>query len=54
MSVICNNLMEQVIVHEGIEDPSKILEALDARLKQAVKGDEGEVKDGMDLCTLCS
>ncbi len=52
MSVICNNLMEQVIVHEGIEDPSKILEALDARLKQAVKGDEGEVKDGMDL-VLC-
>ena len=52
MSVICNNLIDQIIVNEGIEDPSKILQQLDERLKQAVKGDEGEVKDGMDL-TLC-
>lgn len=52
MSVICNNLLDHIIVNERVEDPSKILELLDVRLKQAVKGDEGEVKDGMDL-TLC-
>ena len=49
MSVICNSLMEQIIVNEGIEEPSRIMEELDKRLKQAVKGDEEEVKDGMDL-----
>jgi PAS domain S-box-containing protein len=52
MSIICNNLLDQIIVSESIEYPSKILELLDIRLKHAVRGDEDEVKDGMDI-TLC-
>jgi PAS domain S-box-containing protein len=52
MSIICNNLLDQIIVNEQIVYPSKILETLDTRLKQAIRGDEGEVKDGMDI-TLC-
>jgi PAS domain S-box-containing protein len=52
MSIICNNLLDQIIINEHIESPSDILELLDTRLKQAVKNDEDEVKDGMDI-TIC-
>jgi PAS domain S-box-containing protein len=52
MSIICNNLLDQIIINERIESPSDILELLDTRLKQAVKNDEDEVKDGMDI-TIC-
>lgn len=52
MSIICNNLMDQIIINERIETPSDILELLDIRLKQAMKNDEDEVKDGMDI-TIC-
>jgi PAS domain S-box-containing protein len=52
MSIICNNLIDQIIINERIESPSDILELLDTRLKQAVKNDEDEVKDGMDI-TIC-
>jgi len=52
MSIIGNNLLEQIIVDEHIENPSEILELLDLRLTEAVKGDTQEVKDGMDI-TLC-
>lgn len=52
MSIICNNLLDQIIVNERVEHPSDILELLDVRLKLAVKSDEGEVKDGMDI-TIC-
>jgi PAS domain S-box-containing protein len=49
MSIICNNLLDQIIINERMESPSDILELLDTRLKQAVKNDEDEVKDGMDI-----
>lgn len=52
MSVIGNNLLDQIIVNEQVEDPSEILQLLDIRLKQAVRNDRDEVKDGMDI-TLC-
>ncbi len=52
MSIIGNNLLNQIIVEERIDNPSEILELLDIRLKQAVKGDDNEVKDGMDIA-LC-
>ncbi len=52
MSIIGNNLLNNIIVNEHIENPSEILEQLDMRLKQAIKGDEEEIKDGMDIA-LC-
>jgi PAS domain S-box-containing protein len=52
MSIICNNLIDQIIINERVESPADILELLDTRLKQAVKNDEDEVKDGMDI-TIC-
>jgi serine phosphatase RsbU (regulator of sigma subunit) len=52
MSIIGNNLLNQIIIEERFENPSIILQQLDMRLKEAVKSDKGEVKDGMDL-VLC-
>ncbi len=49
MSIIGNNLLEQLIVDENLENPAEIL---DIRLKNAVKGDQDEIKDGMDIA-LC-
>jgi len=52
MSVIGNNLLNQIIIEEHFENPSVILQQLDTRLKDAVKGGHGEVRDGMDI-VLC-
>ncbi|MCF8258526.1 MAG: SpoIIE family protein phosphatase, partial [Flavobacteriales bacterium] len=52
MSIIGNNLLNQIIIDERFENPSTILEQLDIRLKLAIKGDHTEVHDGMDL-VLC-
>ncbi len=52
LSIIGNNLLTQIIENEHIENPSEILELLDSRLSEAVRGDTQEVKDGMDL-SLC-
>jgi len=52
MSIIGNNLLNEIIINEHYENPSEILQQLDLRLKSAVKGDLGEVKDGMDV-VLC-
>jgi PAS domain S-box-containing protein len=52
MSIIGNNLLNRIVVDEHIENPSEILELLDIRMKQALKGDAEEVKDGMDI-TVC-
>ncbi len=52
MSIIGTNLLNQIIINEHYENPSEILEILDARIKQAVQANDSEVKDGMDL-SLC-
>lgn len=52
MSIIGNNLLDQIIVGEHIENPSEVLELLDERLKKTLKSEVEEVKDGMDLA-LC-
>jgi PAS domain S-box-containing protein len=52
MSIIGNNLLNSIIVDEHIDNPSEILQMLDITLKVAVKGDRGEIKDGMDIA-LC-
>lgn len=52
MSIIGNNLLNQIIIDENLDNPSAILEQLDIRLKQAVKGEHALVHDGMDV-VLC-
>jgi len=52
MSLIGNNLLNQIIIEEQNENPSEILKELDMRLKASMRGDHAEVKDGMDL-VLC-
>ncbi len=52
MSIIGNNLLNHIVIDEHIENPSEILELLDSRLSEAVRGDVQEVKDGMDIA-LC-
>jgi len=52
MSIIGNNLLDQIIVDEHIENPTEIMQRLDVRLREAIKGDGNEVIDGMDM-TLC-
>lgn len=54
LSIIGNDLLNQIVVHENIENPSEILEQLDLRIKNAVQGDKQDVNDGMDivLCVL--
>jgi PAS domain S-box-containing protein len=52
MSIIANNLLEQIIVNEHIENPSEIFELLDTRLKETMQSDTEEVRDGMDI-VLC-
>ncbi len=52
MSMIGNNLLNQIVIEEHVENPTEILEILDTRLWAAVKGDMDEVRDGMDIA-LC-
>ena len=52
MSIIGNNLLQQIVVEEHIENPSEILELLDTRLIDAMQSDTYDVQDGMDIC-LC-
>jgi PAS domain S-box-containing protein len=52
MSIIGNNLLNRIVVHERIENPSEILELLDQRLRKALESDTYQVQDGMDVC-LC-
>jgi len=52
MSIIGNNLLNEVIIKENFQHTSDILEQLDIRLKTKMQGDHGEVKDGMDM-VLC-
>lgn len=49
MSMIGNNLLNQIVVDEHIENPVEILEELDKRVWDAVKGDLEDVRDGMDI-----
>jgi PAS domain S-box-containing protein len=53
LSIIGNNLLNQIIVDEHIENPSEILEQLDRRLAAAVKADTQDIRDGMDI-VLCA
>lgn len=52
MSIIGNNLLQQIVVEERIENPSEILELLDQRLLESLRRNTPDVQDGMDM-VLC-
>ena len=49
MSMIGHNLLHQVIIKEGVLDPAEILKKLDKGVIKALKQNEIDTKDGMDL-----
>jgi len=52
MSMISSRLLNEVVVESKIFEPKDILENLDTKILKALKKEETEVNDGMDLC-LC-
>jgi ligand-binding sensor domain-containing protein/serine phosphatase RsbU (regulator of sigma subunit) len=52
MSIIGNNLLNEIIVRKGISDPAQILEELHNGVRVALQQDDKANDDGMDVC-LC-
>jgi serine phosphatase RsbU (regulator of sigma subunit) len=53
MSMLGNSFLNQIILHDGITAPEEILERLSTDVKVALKQEETENRDGMDMA-LCS
>lgn len=53
MSMIGTNLFNQIINEKGITQPSIILDELDTGIERALKQDESENHDGMDIVIVC-
>lgn len=49
MSLVCNNLLNEIIIRDHIEHPAEILELLDTKLSKAIANAQAEVNDGMDI-----
>ncbi|MFO7864550.1 MAG: SpoIIE family protein phosphatase [Salinivirgaceae bacterium] len=51
MSIIGNNLLNQIVVEQGVTDPAQILTLLDERIKVSLhqKGRKSDTFDGMDI-----
>jgi serine phosphatase RsbU (regulator of sigma subunit) len=49
MSLVCNNLLNEIVIRDQIEDPGEILELLDIMLSKTITNARGEVNDGMDI-----
>ncbi len=52
MSMIGNTLLNQIVIEKKVQDPKYILSALHSHIRQALKQETSENKDGMDI-TLC-
>lgn len=53
MSMIGNALLNEIINEKHIYDPAKILMLLHKGVRQALKQDETDNADGMDICLCC-
>jgi serine phosphatase RsbU (regulator of sigma subunit) len=53
MSMIGTNLFNQIINEKGITQPSLILDELDLGIERALKQDESDNHDGMDIVIVC-
>ncbi|MES2678370.1 MAG: SpoIIE family protein phosphatase [Bacteroidota bacterium] len=49
MSIVCNNLLNDIIIRDHIENPAEILELLDVKLSNTITNAHGDVNDGMDI-----
>lgn len=49
MSIICSNLLKEVVIDLHIENPAEILETLDRKLYEAINDGQVELNDGMDI-----
>ncbi len=52
MSMIGNQLLDEIIFEKRVYSPCEILDLLDQRIKKALRQDESDNNDGMDVC-LC-
>ncbi|MNX95891.1 Stage II sporulation protein E (SpoIIE) [compost metagenome] len=52
MSIVCNNLMNEIIVNKGVEEPAEILYQLDSQLHRVLENSGHDVNDGMDISIL--
>lgn len=49
MSIVCNNLLNEIVIRDRIENPAEILKLLDAKLSKTTTHVHSEVNDGMDI-----
>ncbi len=52
MSMIGSRLLNEIVMEQKIVSPKDILEALDVKVKKALKQENSDNNDGMDLCLL--
>ena len=52
MSMIANQLLNEIVLEQKIVSPKSILEELDKKVKEALRQEVSDNNDGMDLC-LC-
>lgn len=50
MSMIGIRLLNEIVTRQKVRNPEEILEELDRTIKAALRQDEGENNDGMDVC----
>jgi len=53
MSMIGNRLLNEIVNENKIFSPSKILTTLDEKVKKALKQEQTDNNDGMDVCLCC-
>ncbi|MBX3101528.1 MAG: SpoIIE family protein phosphatase [Bacteroidetes bacterium] len=52
MSVLGNNLLNQIVIENGITSPKDILAELDNRIRKTLKQEANGNQDGMDVCMI--
>lgn len=53
MSMIGSRLLNEIVIEKTILDPAKILSTLNDKIITALRQNETENEDGMDVCLLC-
>jgi len=53
MSMIGSRLLNEIVIEKEITDPAKILALLNSKIIEALRQNETENADGMDVCLIC-
>jgi serine phosphatase RsbU (regulator of sigma subunit) len=53
MSMIGHNVLSQIIVERGITNPAAILDEMSIGVRKALKQEENQTRDGMDMALCC-